>query len=48
MSDPAAWAVYEIEAERENWSTPHLERQIFTGMLIESVRKTHSNNLLAN
>ncbi|MBX3229529.1 MAG: hypothetical protein KIT84_17075 [Labilithrix sp.] len=27
VSDPAARAFYEIEAERENWSTPHLERR---------------------
>ncbi|HWO23532.1 MAG TPA: PDDEXK nuclease domain-containing protein [Kofleriaceae bacterium] len=32
VSDPAARAFYEIEAERENWSTPHLERQIFTAL----------------
>ncbi|MBK6694533.1 MAG: hypothetical protein IPG50_20335 [Myxococcales bacterium] len=33
VSDPAARAFYEIEAERENWSTPHLERQIFMSPL---------------
>jgi predicted nuclease of restriction endonuclease-like (RecB) superfamily len=32
VGDPAARAFYEIEAERENWSTPHLERQIFTAL----------------
>lgn len=32
VSDPAARAFYEIEAEHENWSTPHLERQIFTSL----------------
>lgn len=32
VNDPAARAFYEIEAERENWSTPHLERQIFTSL----------------
>ncbi len=32
VSDPEARAFYEIEAERENWSTPHLERQIFTSL----------------
>src|SRR5215470_3038763 len=32
VNDPAARAFYEIEAERENWSTPHLERQIFTAL----------------
>lgn len=43
LSDPAARAFYEIEAERENWSTPHLERQIFTSLhlrLLKSRNKT--------
>jgi predicted nuclease of restriction endonuclease-like (RecB) superfamily len=32
VPDPAARAFYEIEAEHENWSVPHLERQIFTAL----------------
>ncbi len=42
VSDPAARAFYEIEAGRENWSTPHLERQIFTALhlrLLKSLNK---------
>jgi hypothetical protein len=42
VSDPAARAFYEIEAERENWSTAHLERQIFTSLhlrLLKSRKK---------
>jgi hypothetical protein len=30
VDDPAARAFYEIEADREGWSVPHLERQIHT------------------
>lgn len=30
VEDPAARAFYEVEAVRENWSVPHLERQIHT------------------
>lgn len=30
VDDPHARAFYEIEAARENWSVPHLERQIHT------------------
>lgn len=32
VPDPAARAFYEIEAEHQNWSVPHLERQIFTAL----------------
>lgn len=32
LPDHAARAFYEIEVECENWSTPHLERQIFTAL----------------
>lgn len=32
VPDPAACAFYEIEAEHQNWSVLHLERQIFTAL----------------
>jgi hypothetical protein len=32
VNDEASRAFYEIEAEQENWSVPHLERQIFTAL----------------
>lgn len=38
IPDAAARAFYEIEAERENWSVPHLERQIHTALHLRLVK----------
>jgi predicted nuclease of restriction endonuclease-like (RecB) superfamily len=38
IDDPGARAFYEIEAERENWSVPHLERQIHTQLHLRLVK----------
>ncbi|MCL2779672.1 MAG: DUF1016 N-terminal domain-containing protein, partial [Polyangiaceae bacterium] len=46
VSDPAARAFYEIEAERENWSTPHLERQIFTALHLRLLKSRDKNGVL--
>lgn len=40
VADPAARAFYEIEAAREGWSVPHLERQVHT-QLFARLRKSH-------
>lgn len=40
VDDPAARAFYEIEAEREGWSVPHLERQLHT-QLFSRLLKSH-------
>jgi len=46
VSDPAARAFYEIEAERENWSTPHLERQIFTALHLRLLKSRNKKGVL--
>ena len=46
VSDPAARAFYEIEAERENWSTPYLERQIFTALHLRLLKSRDKNGVL--
>jgi predicted nuclease of restriction endonuclease-like (RecB) superfamily len=46
VSDPAARAFYEIEAERENWSTPHLERQIFTALHLRLLKSRNKAGLM--
>lgn len=46
VSDPAARAFYEIEAERENWSTPHLERQIFTQLHLRLLKSRSKEGVL--
>ena len=46
MSDPAARAFYEIEAERENWSTPHLERQIFTALHLRLLKSRNKAGVM--
>jgi len=46
VSDPAARAFYEIEAERENWSTPHLERQIFTALHLRLLKSRNKDGVL--
>lgn len=47
VSDPAARAFYEIEAERENWSTPHLERQIFTALHLRLLKSRNKAGVMA-
>lgn len=46
VSDPAARAFYEIEAERENWSTPHLERQIFTALHLRLLKSRNKGGVM--
>lgn len=46
VSDPAARAFYEIEAERENWSTPHLERQIFTALHLRLLKSRNQTGVM--
>lgn len=46
VSDPAARAFYEIEAERENWSTPHLERQIFTSLHLRLLKSRNKAGVM--
>lgn len=46
VSDPAARAFYEIEAEHENWSTPHLERQIFTSLHLRLLKSRNKAGVM--
>jgi tetratricopeptide (TPR) repeat protein len=46
VSDPAVRAFYEIEAERENWSTPHLERQIFTALHLRLLKSRNKAGVM--
>lgn len=46
VSDPAARAFYEIEAARENWSTPHLERQIFTSLHLRLLKSRNKAGVM--
>ncbi len=46
VSDPAARAFYEIEAERENWSTPHLERQISTALHLRLLKSRNKAGVM--
>jgi len=46
VNDPAARAFYEIEAARENWSTPHLERQIFTQLHLRLLKSRNKAGVL--
>lgn len=46
VNDPAARAFYEIEAERENWSTPHLERQIFTHLHLRLLKSRNKEGVM--
>lgn len=46
VSDPAARAFYEIEAEHENWSVPHLERQIFTQLHLRLLKSRNKDGVL--
>lgn len=46
VSDPAARAFYEIEAERENWSTPYLERQIFTSLHLRLLKSRNKAGVM--
>ena len=47
VEDPAARAFYEIEAERENWSTPHLERQIHTHLHLRLLKSRDKEGVRA-
>jgi predicted nuclease of restriction endonuclease-like (RecB) superfamily len=47
VSDPLARAFYEIEAERENWSVPHLERQIHTLLHLRLLKSRNKAGVLA-
>ena len=47
VSDPAARAFYEIEAAREHWSTPHLERQIFTQLHLRLLKSRNKDGVLS-
>jgi predicted nuclease of restriction endonuclease-like (RecB) superfamily len=46
VDDPAARAFYEIEAERENWSVPHLERQIFTQLHLRLLKSRNKKGVM--
>jgi len=46
VRDPAARAFYEIEAERENWSTPHLERQIHTHLHLRLLKSRNKAGVM--
>lgn len=46
VRDPAARAFYEIEAERESWSVPHLERQIFTALHLRLRKSRNKGGVL--
>lgn len=46
VGDPVARAFYEIEAERENWSTPHLERQIFTALHLRLLKSRNREGVM--
>lgn len=47
VDDPAARSFYEIEAERENWSVPHLERQIFTQLHLRLLKSRDKDGVMA-
>lgn len=46
VADPAARAFYETEAERENWSVPHLERQIHTHLHLRLLKSRDKDGVL--
>ncbi len=46
VPDPAARAFYEIEAERENWSVPHLERQIFSALHLRLLKSGNKEGVM--
>jgi len=46
VADPAARAFYEIEAEHENWSVPHLERQIFTQLHLRLLKSRNKDGVM--
>jgi len=46
VSDPAARAFYEIEGERESWSTPHLELQIFTALHLRLLKSRNKAGVM--
>lgn len=46
VRDPEARAFYEIEAERENWSVPHLERQIFSMLHLRLLKSRNKEGVL--
>jgi predicted nuclease of restriction endonuclease-like (RecB) superfamily len=46
VNDPAARAFYEVEAEHENWSVPHLERQIFTELHLRLLKSRDKGGVM--
>lgn len=46
VTDPAARAFYEIEAELDNWSVPHLERQIFSSLHLRYLKSRNKEGVL--
>ncbi|MFC1641756.1 DUF1016 N-terminal domain-containing protein, partial [Myxococcota bacterium] len=46
LDDPAARAFYEIEAARENWSVPHLERQIHTQLHLRLLKSRNKEGVM--
>src|SRR4029079_11208078 len=46
VENAAARAFYEIEAEREGWSTPHLERQIHTQLFARLLKSRHKDGVM--
>jgi predicted nuclease of restriction endonuclease-like (RecB) superfamily len=46
VADVRARAFYEIEAEREEWSVPHLERQIHTQLFIRLLKSRDKDGVI--
>ena len=46
LDDPVARAFYEIEAARENWSVPHLERQIHTQLHLRLLKSRDKEGVM--
>jgi predicted nuclease of restriction endonuclease-like (RecB) superfamily len=46
VNDPEARAFYEIEAARENWSVPHLERQIHTQLHLRLLKSRNKEGVM--
>jgi len=46
VDDPAARAFYEVEAARESWSVPHLERQIHTHLHLRLLKSRDKKGVM--
>ncbi len=46
IEDPRARAFYEIEAEREGWPVPHLERQIHTQLFVRLLKSRDRDGVM--